>query len=90
MQWMGLYLSFHLSRVLGPSVHGRLQNHKTSEDTFGHDITPLIAEQFRQKRGLSQHPSWIPDKTLVKYYLQAPDVTSNTTPFTTMYNGLLS
>jgi len=40
--WIGLYLSFHLNWVLGPSVHGRLQNLKTSEDTFGHDITPLI------------------------------------------------
>jgi len=30
-----------LSWVLGPFVHGRLQNLKTSEDTFGHDITPL-------------------------------------------------
>jgi len=38
--WIGLYLSFHLSWVLGPFVHGRLQNLKTSEDTFGHDITP--------------------------------------------------
>jgi len=36
--WIGLYLSFHLSWVLGPFVHGRLQNLKTSEDTFGHDI----------------------------------------------------
>jgi len=37
--WIGLYLSFHLSWVLGPFVHGRLL--KTSKDTFGHDITPL-------------------------------------------------
>jgi len=36
--WIGLYLSFHLSWVLGPFVHGRLQNLKTSEDIFGHDI----------------------------------------------------
>ena len=35
----GLYLSFHLSWVLGPFVHGALQNLKTSEDTFGHDVT---------------------------------------------------
>ena len=34
-------LSFHLSWVLGPFVHGRLQNQKTSEDTFGYGITPL-------------------------------------------------
>ena len=39
--WIRLYLSFHLNWVLGPFVHGRLQNLKTSEDTFGHDITPL-------------------------------------------------
>jgi len=41
LHWIGLYLSFHLSSALGPFVHGRLQNLKTSEDTFGHDITPL-------------------------------------------------
>ena len=40
--WTGLYLSFHLSQVLGPFVHGRLQNLKTSEDTLGHDITTLM------------------------------------------------
>ena len=40
-QWIGLYLSFHFNLVLGPFVPGRLQNLKTSEDTFGHDITPL-------------------------------------------------
>ena len=39
--WIGLYLSFHLTWVLGPFVHDRLQNLKTSEDTFGHNITPL-------------------------------------------------
>ena len=37
--WIGLYLSFHLSWVLGPFVHGRLQN--LSENTFGRDITPV-------------------------------------------------
>jgi len=26
---------------MGPFVHGRLQNLKTSEDTFRHDIMPL-------------------------------------------------
>jgi len=31
-----------LSWVLDSFVHGRLQNLKTSKDTFGHDITPLI------------------------------------------------
>jgi len=39
---IGLYLSFYLSWVLGPFVHVRLQNVKTSEDSFGHDITLLI------------------------------------------------
>jgi len=38
--WIGLYLSFHLSWVLGQIVHGRLHNINTIEDTFGHDITP--------------------------------------------------
>ena len=28
--------------VMGPFVAGRLQNMKTSEHTFGHDITPLM------------------------------------------------
>ena len=31
--------SFHLSWVLGPIVPGWLQNLKTSEDTFGHEMT---------------------------------------------------
>jgi len=38
--WIGLYLSFYLSWLLGPFAHGRLQNLKTSEDTFGHGTTP--------------------------------------------------
>jgi len=38
---IGLYLSFHLNWVLGPFVHGKLQNLKTSKDTLGHDITSL-------------------------------------------------
>ena len=38
--WIGLYLSFHLSWVLGPFVDGRLQNLQTSEVTFAHVITP--------------------------------------------------
>jgi len=37
--WIGLYLSFHLNWVLGPFVHGRLQN--PGEVTFVHFITPL-------------------------------------------------
>ena len=43
--WIGLYLSFHLIWVLGPFAHGRLQNMKTSEDTFGHNTTSLIEEK---------------------------------------------
>jgi len=39
--WIGLYLSLHLNWVLGPFVHGRLQNLQTSEVTFAHVITPL-------------------------------------------------
>jgi len=39
--WIGLYLSFHLSWVLGPFFHGRLHNLQTSEVTFVHVITPL-------------------------------------------------
>ena len=41
--WIGLCLSFHLNLVLGPFVHGRLQNLQTSEVTFAHVITPLTA-----------------------------------------------
>ena len=40
--WLGQYLSFHLNWVLGPFVHGRLQNLQTSEVTFDHVTTPLI------------------------------------------------
>ena len=39
-QWIGLYLSFHLNWLLGPFVHGRRQNLKTSEDSFGPEVTP--------------------------------------------------
>ena len=39
---IGLYLSFHLNWVLGPFVHGRLQNLQTSEVTFAQVITPLM------------------------------------------------
>ena len=39
--WIGLYLSFNVNWVLGPFIHGRLQNLKTNEDTFSHDRTPL-------------------------------------------------
>jgi len=46
--WIGLYLSFHLNWVLGPFVHGRLQNLQTSEVTFAHGITPLRQEPCLQ------------------------------------------
>jgi len=39
---IGLYLSFQLNWVLGPFVHGRLQNLQTSEVTFARVITPLM------------------------------------------------
>jgi len=35
------FISFHLGWVLGPFIHGWLQNIKTSRDTFGHGLTPL-------------------------------------------------
>ena len=38
--WLG-DISFHLNWVLGPFVHGRLQNLQTSEVTFAHVITSL-------------------------------------------------
>jgi len=38
--WIGLYLSFHLNWILGPFVHGSLQNLQTSEGAFAHVITP--------------------------------------------------
>jgi len=41
--WIGLYLSFHLSWIFGPFVHGRLQNLKTSENMLGHDIALSIS-----------------------------------------------
>ena len=44
--WIGLYLSFHLNWVLGPFVHGRLQNLQTSEVTFAHAITPLSIKLY--------------------------------------------
>jgi len=46
--WIGLHLSFHLTWVLGPSVHGKLQNLQTSEVTFAHVITPLILPRVWQ------------------------------------------
>ena len=45
--WIGLYLSFHLNWVLGPLVHGRLQNLQTSEVTFAHVITPSNKYRYR-------------------------------------------
>jgi len=44
--WIGLYLSFHLDWVLGPFVHGRLQNLQTSEVTFAH-VNPFNSGEFR-------------------------------------------
>ena len=43
--WVGRYLSLHLNWVLGPFVHGRLQNLQTSEVTFAQVITPLTISQ---------------------------------------------
>ena len=53
---IGLYLSSYLSWVLGPFVHGRLQNPKTSEDTCAHDITPLINCGASTQDGGQGHP----------------------------------
>jgi len=39
--WIVLYLSIHLNWVLGPFVHGRVQNLQTSEVTLAHVITPF-------------------------------------------------
>ena len=41
--WIGLYLSFHLNWVLGPFVHGRVQNLQTTEVTFARVKTPLMS-----------------------------------------------
>ena len=79
--WIELYLSFHLSWVLGPFVHDRLQNMKTSEYTFGHDITPLIKEtslpvkRVQTGRPLMAHPG----KHGVKLgeFLYTPDIGTN-------------
>jgi len=40
--WIGLYLRFLLSLVLGSFVHGSRQNLQTNEGTFRHVLTPLI------------------------------------------------
>ena len=54
--WIGLYLSFHLNRVLGPVVHGRLQNLQTSEVTFAHAITALNGTCYsRQLKFVNWH-----------------------------------
>ena len=44
--WIGRYLSFHLNWVLGPFIHGRLQDLQTSEVTFCHNITPLAVVPY--------------------------------------------
>jgi len=46
--WIGLFLSFHLNWILGPFVHGRLQNLQTCKGTFAHVITPLSSTSWRQ------------------------------------------
>jgi len=47
MHCIALYLSFHLNWVLGPFVHGRLQNLQASEVTFAHVITPLMQKVLK-------------------------------------------
>ena len=44
--WIGLYLSFHLNWVLGPFIHGKLQNLQTSKVTFSHVTTPLTKVRY--------------------------------------------
>jgi len=39
-RWIGLYLSFRVNWLLGPFVHGRVQNLQTSEVTFARGIIP--------------------------------------------------
>jgi len=64
--WIGLYLSFLLNWVLGPFVHGRLQNLQTSEVTFAHVITQHTPEsQATQPRC---HKANISSATLNSYY----------------------
>jgi len=58
--WIGLYISFYLNWVLGPFVHGRLQNLQTCEVIFAHAITPLIifVAVFRTSKSHSpEHPT---------------------------------
>ena len=62
--WIGLFLSFHLCWLLGPFVHGRLRIMKTSEDTFGHDITPLKVSKF-----ICQASNWQSRKSMPKWLL---------------------
>jgi len=51
--WIGLYLSFHLSWVLGPLFHGRPQKMKTTEDNFCHAITPSNVQLGNQYRSVT-------------------------------------
>jgi len=56
-----IYLSFHLSWVLGPFVHGSL---KTSADTYGHAITHLkcgarIPSESSSCPGFERRFSWL-------------------------------
>ena len=63
---IGPYLSFHLGWVLGLFVHGRLQNMKTSEVIFGHNIIQsavlhlsqrVLVPLLRNDRGPNATPS---------------------------------
>ena len=40
--WIGLHLSFHLNWVLGPFVHGRIQNLQTSHFCPCHNPFKII------------------------------------------------
>jgi len=61
--WLGLYLIFHLSWVLGPFVHGRLQNLKTSENIFllwRNPFNVLVFHPFLPLQGIVA-PTWFSD-----------------------------
>jgi len=57
-RWIGLYLSFHSSWVLGPFVHGRVQHLQTNEDTFGHVLISLIRIQGYIHLHLAARYAW--------------------------------
>jgi len=68
--WIGLYLSFHLNWVLGPFVHGRLQNLQTSHFCPCHNpfkqraqnlTLKLLSKHCEQQTALSDVAlNWIP------------------------------